>query len=135
MALPKRTGTRRSTGDRPSATKHGETYYPNAGDFIWIDLDPTKGHEQRGRRPVLVLSPQLYNSRSGLCVACPITNQVKGYPFEVPIRSVPAVTGVVLADQPRSLSWPERRVELIGHAGADLLDEVREKIAALIEID
>jgi mRNA interferase MazF len=134
MASPRRTGTRRSTGDRPSAAKSGSAYCPDAGDFIWIELDPTKGHEQRGRRPAVVLSPRAYNERTGLCVACPITGQAKGYPFEVPIPSGQAVTGVVLADQVRCVSWAARNVSLAGRAQSDLLDDVRERIAALIEI-
>jgi mRNA interferase MazF len=104
------------------------------GDFIWIEFDPTKGHEQRGRRPAVVLSPRAYNERTGLCVACPITGAAKGYPFEVPIPSGQAVTGVVLADQVRCVSWTERNAGLAGRAQSDLLDDVRERIAALIEI-
>lgn len=134
MASPKRTGTRRSTGGRPSAEKSGNAYCPDAGDFIWIELNPTKGHEQRGRRPAVVLSPRAYNERTGLCVACPITGQAKGYPFEVLIPSGQMVTGVVLADQLRCLSWRERNASLAGRAQSDLLDDVRERIAALIEI-
>lgn len=134
MASRKKTGTPRSSGDRQSATKPGNSYCPDAGDFVWINLDPTLGHEQRGRRPAIVLSRRAYNERVGLCVACPITGRAKGYPFEVAIPGGHGVGGVVLADQPRSLSWPQRKVDLIDHAGADLLQDIREKIAALIEI-
>ena len=134
MPSQKRTGTPKSSGGRQSGTKSGSGYCPDAGDFIWISLDPTKGHEQRGRRPAVVLSPRAYNERTGLCVGCPITGQAKGYPFEVSIPSGQAVTGVVLADQLRCLSWTERNASLAGRAHSDLLDDVRERIAALIEI-
>jgi mRNA interferase MazF len=97
-------------------------------------LDPTKGHEQRGRRPALVITRRLYNEKSGLCLACPITSQVKGYPFEVAIPPDQFVTGAVLADQLRSLSWPDRNIRIIGPAPQQVLDEVRAKIAALIGI-
>jgi len=102
--------------------------------LIWIELDPTKGREQRGRRPAIVLSSRAYNQRAGLCLACPITSQVKGYPFEVPIRGGGSISGVALADQVRSLSWSERNASLAGHAPSDVLDDVRERIAALMEI-
>jgi mRNA interferase MazF len=134
MVSQKKTDIPKSTGGRLSATKSGSAYCPDAGDFIWIELDPTKGREQRGRRPAVVLSRRAYNDRAGLCIACPITGRAKGYPFEVPIPSGHGVTGVVLADQARSLSWPERNADLIDRATPGLLDDVREKIAALIEI-
>ncbi len=134
MVSPKKTATPKSSGEHPSATKSGSAYCPDAGDLIWIRLDPTKGREQRGRRPAIVLSRRVYNERAGLCVACPITSRAKGYPFEVAIPSGQGIGGVVLADQPRSLSWQERNPSLIGRAGSDLLDDVREKIAVLIEI-
>jgi mRNA interferase MazF len=82
----------------------------------------------------VVLSPRAYNSRTGLCVAGPITSQAKGYPFEVQIPGGQSVTGVVLADQVRCLSWAERNASLAGRAASDLLEDVREKIAALIGI-
>ena len=134
MALPKRTGTPRSAGGRRPATKSGSGYVPAAGDFIWIDLDPTKGHEQRGRRPAMVISPLAYNQRVELCLACPLTSQAKGYPFEVAIPGGLGVTGVVLADQVRCLSWPARHAALIARAPGDLLEDVRQKLAALMEV-
>ncbi len=86
--------------------------------------------------PRLVISPLAYNRRAILCLACLLTNQAKGYPFEVPIPSGLAITGVVLADQVRSLSWPERTPRLMARADDPaLLDDVREKIAALIGIE
>ncbi|HZP79778.1 MAG TPA: type II toxin-antitoxin system PemK/MazF family toxin [Pseudolabrys sp.] len=111
-----------------------QSYCPDAGDFIWIDLEPTKGHEQAGRRPALVLSPRAYNHRANLCIACPITNRQKGYPFETPIPPGQAVSGVILVDHLRSLSWPERCAELIEQAPQNTLDDVRGKLSALIDI-
>ena len=124
----------RSTGDRPLATKPG-SYCPEAGDFIWIDLDPTVGHEQSGRRPAIVLSPHSYNAASGLCVVCPITSRARGYPFETALPDGAGFRGVVLADQPRSISWEKRPIKLAGRATDTVLAEVRERLAALLAID
>ena len=115
--------------------KSGSSYRPRAGDIIWLDFDPTKGHEQRGRRPALVVSARTYNERSGLCVACAITNRGKGYPFEVPLPKSHRTTGVVLADQMRCISWTERSAELIEPVPQLVLNDVREKIAALLGIE
>ena len=98
-------------------------------------MEATKGREQRGRRPAIVLTPRAYNERTRLCIACPITRRAKGYPFEVPIPAGHGVTGVALADHPRKLSWSERGAELIGPAPSTALDEMREKIAALVGIE
>jgi mRNA interferase MazF len=115
------------------ATKSGD-YCPDAGDLIWVDFSPTVGHEQSGRRPALVLTSSKYNAASGLCVACPITSRARSYPFEVAMPNDGAIRGVVLADQARSLSWEKRHVQRIDRAPATLVAEVRERIAALLEI-
>jgi mRNA interferase MazF len=136
MASPKRTGTRPPIGARRAATRSGspQSYCPEAGDFIWLDLEPSKGHEQAGRRPALVLSPRVYNARAGLCIACPVTNQAKGYPFETPIPAGQPVSGVVLADQPRAMAWPDRRAQFIAKTLAEVVDDVRAKLAVLIGV-
>ena len=88
--------------------KTKRAYVPGRGDVVWITLDPQAGHEQRGRRPSLILSTAAYNEKVGLALLCPITNQVKGYPFEVALPDALPVTGVVLSDQVKSLDWQAR---------------------------
>ena len=110
-------------------------YCPEAGDLIWIDLDPTVGHEQGGRRPAIVLSPHSYNAAAGLCVICPITSRVRDYPFEAPLPESANLRGVVLADQLRSISWEKRPIRHAGRASDAVLTEVRERLAALLGID
>lgn len=88
-------------------------YVPGRGDVVWITLNPQAGHEQARRRPALVLSPVSYNSRVGLALLCPVTTQIKGYPFEVEIPKGLSVTGAILSDQLKSLDWRARNAELI----------------------
>jgi mRNA interferase MazF len=87
------------------------SYVPKRGDTVWIDFDPQAGSEQKGRRPALVISPLSYNEKVGLALFCPISNQAKGYPWEVALPPRLAVTGVVLSDQIKSLDWRARRAE------------------------
>ena len=105
---------------------------PRRGDLVWLDFTPQAGHEQAGRRPALILSPENYNRKTGLALACPITNQAKGYPFEVPLPVGLAVTGVVLSDHVRSIDWRARRAGRAGKADEDILAEVTGKLTALI---
>lgn len=81
------------------------SYIPERSDIVWLDFNPQTGREQAGRRPALVLSPASYNSKVKLALLCPITTKVKGYPFEVTLLKGLEVTGVVLADQVKSLDW------------------------------
>lgn len=105
---------------------------PDAGDFVWLTIDPQAGREQAGRRPALVLSPKAYNAKSGLALACPVTNQVKGYPFEVAIPAGVGVAGVILADHLNSIDWKARAVELLGRCPDEVMDEVRARLAPLL---
>jgi len=109
-------------------------YVPDAGDLVWLTFDPQAGHEQRGRRPALILSPRLYNSKAGLAIACPVTSHVKGYPFEVPLPSGGKVTGVVLSDHVKNLDWRARRIVFEAKAPADVMTEVRERLRALLAL-
>src|ERR1043166_2886041 len=107
-------------------------YVPARGDAIWITLNPQAGHEQTGRRPALVLSPFSYNSKVGLAILCPVTSQVKGYPFEVAIPSGSKLAGVVLAAQVKNLDWRVRRAEFICKLPQETMGEVTGKLATLI---
>jgi mRNA interferase MazF len=105
---------------------------PERGDFVWLDFQPQAGHEQAGRRPALVLSHYAYNAKVGLAVCCPVTNQAKGYPFEVPVVAA-NLSGVVLADQVKSLDWRVRRADFIAAASDEVVAEVLAKVRAIIE--
>ena len=107
-------------------------FVPARGDAIWISLNLQAGYEQAGRRPAVVLSPAAYNGKVGLALLCPITNQVKGYPFEVQLPSGLPVTGVILADQVRSLDWRVRRAELICGLPAETVTQILAKLATLL---
>jgi mRNA interferase MazF len=107
-------------------------YVPDAGDLVWLTFDPQAGQEQRRQRPALILSPRAYNSKARLAIACPITSQVKGYPFEVPLTSGGTISGVVLADHVKNLDWQARRVVFEAKASADVLTDVRERLRALL---
>ncbi len=109
-----------------------EAYVPERGHAVWITLNPQAGHEQAGRRPAVVLSPAAYNGKVGLAIFCPITNQIKGYPFEVLIPQGLAVTGAVLADQVKSLDWRARRAELIFPLPEATVAEVLQKLGTLL---
>jgi mRNA interferase MazF len=99
---------------------------------VWLSFEPQAGHEQSGRRPALVLSPAAYNGRVGLAILCPITSQVKGYPFEVTVPPGPRVGGVVLADQVKRLDWRARDAEFIVALPAGTVADVLGRLGTLI---
>ena len=101
---------------------------------MWISLDPQAGHEQAGRRPALVLSPSAYNGRVGLALLCPITNEVKGYPFEVALPAGLPVAGVVGADQVKSLDWRARKATRIGAIPEEIVTEVVRRLQTLLAV-
>jgi mRNA interferase MazF len=105
---------------------------PDRGDAVWLRFDLQRGHEQRGRRPALVLSPASYNTKVGLAILCPVTSQAKGYPFEVALPEGHGVEGVVLADQVKNLDWRARKAKLIGRMPDRVIDEVLGKLGALL---
>ena len=105
---------------------------PQRGDAIWIELNPQAGHEQAGRRPALVLSPAAYNGKVGLAVLCPITNQIKGYPFEVLIPDGLKIKGAILSDQVKNLDWKVRQAKLICKLPAATVEEALQKLTILL---
>lgn len=109
------------------------SYVPDRGDVVWLTFNPQAGHEQAGRRPALVLSPATYNGKTGLALLCPVTNQIKGYPFEVAIPDGLAVTGVILSDQIKSLDWRVRQAEYINALSTEVVARVLAKIMTLLE--
>ena len=106
-------------------------YVPDRGDLVWLDFDPQAGHEQAGKRPALVLSPLGYNQRTSLALIVPVTNRIKGYPFEVLLEGC-KTTGCVLADQVRNLDWVARKAKPIERAPNAVLDEVIAKLSVLL---
>jgi mRNA interferase MazF len=113
----------------------GVAYVPDAGDIIKINFDPQAGHEQGGWRPALVLSPKVYNNKTGLAVVVPITNQAKGYPFEVQLPAQMKTTGVVLADAIKNVDWKARSTKYADTAPPEVVRAVRERLMVLLGFD
>lgn len=107
-------------------------YIPERGDVVWLNFTPQSGHEQRGKRPALVLSPKIYNEKTSLCICLPITSKVKGYPFEVALPETLEVQGVVLSDQVKSLDFISREASYICTLEQSIVESVQSNVKALI---
>ena len=110
------------------------SYSPRRGDIVWLSLSPQSGHEQSGHKPALVLSPEPYNKKVGLAILCPITTQAKGYPFEVSIPKGSEVSGVILADQVKSLDWKARKASFCCRVPERTVREVLNKLGTLLSL-
>lgn len=108
------------------------TYVPGRGDVVWLTLNPRMGHEQSGRRPAVVLSPQKYNHKVGLAVFCPLTTKIKGYPFEVLLPEGLPVSGAILADQVKNLDWRVRKAAFICTVPEHVTIEILGKLETLV---
>jgi len=99
-------------------------YMPVQGDFITLSFDPQSGHEQKGRRPALVISRELFNQSTGMALVCPITSTARGFPFHVPIPVNSRITGFIMVEQVKSVDFRSRSARLIEHGSTELLSEV-----------
>jgi mRNA interferase MazF len=109
-----------------------ETHYaPDRGDIVWLNFTPGSGHEQKGKRPAVVISPKEYNEKVGLGLFCPVTSKVKNYPFEVKIEN-DKINGVILADQIKSLDWRTREIEFIAKETSEKVNEIIDRIRVLL---
>lgn len=107
-------------------------HVPNRGDLVWLQFNPQAGHEQAGWRPAIVISPLLYNRKTGLALFCPITSQIKGYPFEVVLPADLEISGAILSDQLKSLDWRARKAKRICSAPTQIIEEVLAKVRVLV---
>ena len=107
------------------------SYVPDRGDIVWLNFTPQAGHEQRGTRPAIIISPKIYNKKTNLALCCPITSNIKGYPFEVVVRGK-KIDGVILSDHLKNLDWKAREIKFIEKASTLVLTECIEKISTLI---
>ena len=107
-------------------------YVPRKGDFVAVTFDPQSGHEQRGRRPALVVSNTLFNEHTGLAIVCPLTNADRGFPFHVAVVNDPGVTGFVMVEQVKSIDFRARKANRIGRASDSVLEEVLSILDACI---
>ena len=109
------------------------SYVPDAGHIVWLEFDPQVGREQAGRCPAVVLTPASYNKKTSLMICCPLTSQIKGYPFEVLVE-IDGIQSVVLSDQVKSLDWKIRKAKFKDKVSLDVLIEVRAKAKSLLSI-
>ena len=109
-------------------------YCPKRGDIVWISFNPRAGREQAGHRPALVLSPQSYNRKVGLAILCPLTTQVKGYPFEVRVPDGLKASGAILSDQVKSMDWRARNASRLCSLPDTTVRQVLNKVGTLLDV-
>ena len=110
-------------------------YLPDIGDLIWTDFDPTKGREQAGRRPALVVSPAAFTENTGLAIVCPITSRVRPFPTSVVLPSSSPIEGEILTSHIRSIDTQARPIRYAGVAvSGDIARLVRAKLNSFITI-
>ncbi len=107
-------------------------YIPEAGDIVALSFDPQSGHEQKGRRPALIVSHKLFNQHLGLAFACPITNTKRDFPFHIEVDS-PQLTGFIMAEQLKSIDFNARRIKFIEKARRETLDEVLSIVGSILD--
>ena len=113
----------------------GQAYLPDTGDLIWTDFDPTKGREQAGRRPALVVSPAAFTENTGLAIICPITSRVRPFPTSVALASSLPIAGEILTSHIRSIDTQARPIRYAGVAVSDEIARlVRAKLNTFITI-
>ncbi|MEA1879777.1 MAG: endoribonuclease MazF [Campylobacterota bacterium] len=115
-----------------SGNDTSNSYVPDRGDLVWLNFTPQTGHEQRGKRPALILSPKIYNEKTSLCVCLPITSKVKGYPFEVALPKGLVIEGVILSDQIKNLDYTAREISYICNTPDEVLVSVQRNVMALV---
>jgi mRNA interferase MazF len=108
------------------------SYVPERGDVVWLNFDPKAGHEQAGKRPAFVLSPATYNRKVGLALFCPVTNKIKGYPFEVDVPEGLKISGTVLSDQIKSSDWKAWNATFICKLPEEIIKQVLKKAVTLL---
>jgi mRNA interferase MazF len=109
-----------------------EPYIPRKGDFVTVTFDPQSGHEQKGRRPALVVSNTLFNEHTGLVIVCPVTHTDRRFPFHVAVVDNSDVTGFVMVEKVKSIDFRARKAKRIGKASSGVLDEVLSILDACI---
>jgi mRNA interferase MazF len=107
-------------------------YVPQKGDFITLSFDPQAGHEQKGRRPALVVSNDLFNKHTGLAIVCPITNTDRKFPFHLAVPSDSSLTGFVMVEQVKSIDYAVRRAKFVERAPTELVADVLDMIDACL---
>lgn len=107
-------------------------YVPKKSDFITLSFDPQTGHEQKGRRPALVVSNDLFNKHTGLAIVCPVTNTDRRYPFHLAIPGKSSLTGFVMVEQVKSVDFAMRRAKFVERAPAAFVEDVLDLIDVCI---
>ncbi|MBU2643429.1 type II toxin-antitoxin system PemK/MazF family toxin [bacterium] len=107
-------------------------YLPQKGDFVILTFDPQSGHEQKGRRPALVISNTLFNQHTGLAIVCPITNTDMDFPFHVAVPEDSSLTGFIMVEQVKSVDYKKRKVKYVEKSSDVTLSEVLRILDACI---
>lgn len=107
-------------------------YAPRKGDFVTLSFYPQAGHEQKGRRPALVISNDLFNKHTGLAIVCPVTNTDRGYPFHLAVPGASKLTGFVMVEQVKSVDYGHRLAKFVERAPAEFVEDVLDLLAACV---